>query len=109
MDWDDLDLLMSYEPSFTRNVQLSLGRSVFAGGYHALRFPWRSNQRSGLSLPASPDEPLSIVTTNLINRFLNGLSHNASVEALSDMCLNYVAPSAQACSFLSITPKDDVR
>lgn len=106
IDWDDLDLLEIPEPSFTRNVQLGIGRSAFAGGYHALRIPWRSHRGSGLSLADDPSEPLGTLTINLVNRFLNGLSHNASLDALNDICLNYLAPSTQACSFLSITGKD---
>ena len=49
MDWDDLDLLEMMTPAFTRNVQLSLQRPNFSGGYHALKMPWRLKQSSGLA------------------------------------------------------------
>ncbi len=106
VDWDDLDALTISEPSFTRNTQLSLYNLAFSGGYHALKFPWRLDYRSGLGLPEDPQESLETYRINSINSFLNGLARNASIEELNDMCLHYLVPSARACSFLSITPRD---
>ena len=103
MDWDDLDLLEMMTPAFTRNVQLSLQRPNFLGGYHALKMPWRLKQSSGLALPQDPEEPLETLTLNLINRFIYGLSYNASAEELSERCLNHLVPSLKACTFLSVT------
>ncbi len=103
MDWDDLDLLDMMTPAFTRNVQLSLQRQSFSGGYHALKMPWRLSQSSGLALPEDPEEPLETMTVNLINRFLHGLSYQASPEELNDRCLNELSPSLKACAFLSVT------
>ena len=102
-DWDDLDLLEMMTPAFTRNVQLSLQRPSFSGGYHALKMPWRLKQSFGLALPEDPEESLETLTLNLITRFLYGLSYNASAEELTELCLNQLAPSLKACSFLSVT------
>ena len=106
MDWDDLDLLEYSVPSFTRNSQLSLKRSAFAGGYHALKLPWRSKQSFGLELPGYPDEPLETFSVNMINRFMSGLSRSASSEELEEQCLHHLIPSLKACSFLSVTVQD---
>ena len=103
MDWDDLDVLEIMTPAFTRNVQLSLQRPSFSGGYHALKMPWRLKQSSGLALPEDPEESLETLSLNLITRFVYGLSYNASAEELTDLCLNQLAPSLKACSFLSVT------
>ena len=106
MDWDDLDLLEYPTPSFTRNTQLSLGRSAYAGGYHALKMPWRLAQNFGLTFPNNEDEPLETLTINLINRFLSGIPRNANIEELEEACLHYLAPSVKACLFLSVTSQD---
>ena len=74
MDWDDLDLLENSSPSFTRNVQLSIDRPSFLGGYHALRLPWRNGQSEGLGVAEQEDEPLETLTINMLGRFLSSLS-----------------------------------
>ena len=106
MDWDDLDLLESRSPSFTRNVQISLDRSSFLGGYHALRMPWRDSNSTGLGLAEDQSEPLATFTLNLLGRFLSSQSRGASVEELDDVCLKYLVPSVRSCNFISVTDQD---
>lgn len=106
-DWDDLDELTQSLPSFTRNTQLRLSRPTWLGGYHALRLPWRSDDRSGLSLPRQSrygqldqTTDLSTRTMNFITSFLAGLDHSASATDLDASCLSWLQPDIAACAFL---------
>ena len=117
LDWDDLDQLAESQPPFTRNTQLLLSRPTTLGGYHALRLPWRENNATGLSLPATPLSqstssqlwdltPLPNLTINLIGTFMNSLHRASSSEELDVPCLQWLTPSVQACSHFTITDRD---
>ena len=111
LDWDDLDQLAESHPPFTRNVQLLLSRPTALGGYHAMRLPWREDDRVGLSLPAvsgqqEEHQSLSNVTINLIGTFMSALHRTGSAEELDVSCLQWLTPHIQACSHFTVTDRD---